>query len=68
MATRFQTYKEVNNGGNSDEVSVAVFSCKRCERRERQVLKFLIQVFGDLALFQLVKATFRRRILLTSTL
>ena len=68
MATRFQTYKEVNNGRNGDEVSVAVFSCKRCERRERLVLKFLIQVFGDLTLLQLVKATFRRRILLTSTL
>jgi len=29
VATGFQTYKNVNNGYNGDEVSVAVFSCKR---------------------------------------
>jgi hypothetical protein len=27
----------------------------RCERRERQVLQFLIQGLGNVALFQLVK-------------
>jgi hypothetical protein len=35
-----------------------VFSCKQCERRERHVLKFLIQALGEVALFQLVKGDF----------
>jgi hypothetical protein len=30
-----------------------VFSCKQCERRERQVLKILIQALCDVAQFQL---------------
>jgi hypothetical protein len=35
-----------------------VFSCSQCERRERQVLKFLVQGLGEVALFQLVKGEF----------
>jgi hypothetical protein len=58
VATGFQTYKNVNNGCKCDEVAVGVFSCKRCERRERQVLKFQIQTLWDVALFQLVKGDF----------
>jgi len=55
LATGFKTYKKVNNLCNSENVSVAVFSCKWCERRERQALKFVIQALWDVALFQLVK-------------
>jgi hypothetical protein len=58
VATEFQTHKKVNNNLNCEHVSVAVFSCKRCERSERQVLKFLIEAFWDVALFQLVKGDF----------
>jgi hypothetical protein len=61
MATDFQTYKEVNIWCNSQNVSVGVYSCKQCERRERQVLKFLIQALWDVALFQLVKGDFPQR-------
>jgi hypothetical protein len=38
MATDFQTYKEVNIWCNCEHVSVGVFSCKQCGRRERKVL------------------------------
>jgi hypothetical protein len=58
VATVFQTYKEVNNWCNCEHVSVGVFSCKQCERRERQVLKFLIQALWDVAQFQLEKGDF----------
>jgi hypothetical protein len=59
MATGFQIYtKKVNNGCNSERVPVGVFSCKRRERSERQVLKFVIQALWDVALFQLVKGDF----------
>ena len=58
MATDFQTYKQMNNGCNSEHVSVGVFSCKRWGRSERQVLKFLIQALWGEALFQLVKGDF----------
>ena len=68
MATDFQTYKQINNGCNCEHVSVGVFSCKRWGRSKRQVLKFLIQAFGDVALSQLIKATFRRRIILLTYL
>jgi len=67
MATDFQTYKKVNNSYNCEHVSVAVFSCKRCERRERQALKLLIQALWDVAMFQLITTIFRRGILLTSS-
>ena len=50
--------QKVNNGCNCQHVPVAVFSCKRRERSERQVLKFLIQALWDVALFQLVKGDF----------
>jgi len=55
MATGFETYKQMNNGCNCKHVPVAVFSCKRWGRSERQVLKFLFQALLDVALFQLVK-------------
>jgi hypothetical protein len=58
VATGFQTYKTVNNMWKCEHVSVGVFSCKRRERSKRQVLKFLIQVLLDVALFQLVKGDF----------
>jgi len=31
-------HKNVNISWNCQRISVAVFSCKRCERRERQVI------------------------------
>jgi hypothetical protein len=37
-----------------------MFSCKRRERSERQVLKFLIQALWDVADVQLVKGDFRQ--------
>jgi len=37
VATGFQTYKQINNWGNCEHVSVVVFSCNRWERRERQI-------------------------------
>jgi len=36
MATRFQTYKQINIWCNCEHVSVAVFSCKRWGRSDRQ--------------------------------
>ena len=63
LATGFKTYKNVNNLCKCEHVSVAVFSCKWCERRERQALKFVIQALWDVALFQLVKGDFRQEII-----
>jgi hypothetical protein len=54
LGNRLQN-KQANNWWKCKDVSVKVFSCKRCERRERQVLKFLTQALWDVALFQLVK-------------
>jgi len=55
MATGLQTYKQINNGCNSEHVSVGAFSCRRWERSKRQDFQFLIQALVDVALFQLVK-------------
>jgi hypothetical protein len=58
MATELQTYEKINKCCNCEHVSVGVFSCKWCERSERQVLNFLIHGFCDVAVFQLVKGDF----------
>jgi len=55
LATGFKTCRKVNNLSKCEHVSVAVFSSKWCERRERQALKFVLQALWDVALFQLVK-------------
>jgi len=60
LATGFKTNKKVNKWCNCVHVSVKVFSCKWCERRERQALKFVIQALGDVAVFQLVTNDFRQ--------
>jgi hypothetical protein len=52
--------KKVNNWCRYKHVSVGVFSCERCERREKQVLKLLIQASWDVAEFQLVKGDFQQ--------
>jgi hypothetical protein len=41
-----------------------VCSCKPCERKRKAILQLLIQALWDVATFNLVKATFRRGVLL----
>jgi len=67
MATDFQTYKNVNSWCNCEHVSVTVFSCKWCERRERTGLKLLIHAVWVVALLYMVKSDFGNRILHTTT-
>jgi hypothetical protein len=66
LGNRHQNTKNVNNWWNCQHVSVAVFSCKQRERRERQVFKYLNQIVRNVARFQVVKALFRKEILFTS--
>ena len=67
MATDFQIYKNVNNQCNCEYASVSVFSSKQWERGDRKALKFPIKALIDVALFQLVKATSGRGIMLTAS-
>jgi len=66
LATGFKTYKKVNNWCNCKLVSVAVFSFKWCERRERTGLKLLIHALRDVALLHMVKGDFGNRLLHTT--
>jgi hypothetical protein len=58
VATSLKSYKQINNWCNIKRVSVAVYCCKRSERKQKCIFEGRDSSLVVVALFQLVNGDF----------